>query len=167
VTRELDANEDVQKQAQKEQDGSEIRSVELERLTAQGLTLLERRNSMEFFRDEAADLFEAHTGSSWRSRSGSKVNHRALTSALIDSRDFLAARRRAENEVLMPAGTRIAFTGGAERNEHSAIWEVLDKVLAKHRDMVLLHGGTAKGGEGIAACLAEARKVPMSGQGND
>jgi hypothetical protein len=42
---------------------------------------------MEFFRDEAADLFEAHTGSSWRPRSGSKVNHRALTSALIDSRE--------------------------------------------------------------------------------
>ena len=45
VTRELDGNEDAQKRSQKEQDGSEIRSVELERLTAQGRTLLERRNS--------------------------------------------------------------------------------------------------------------------------
>jgi hypothetical protein len=28
---------------------------------------------------------------------------------LIDSRDFLAAKRRAETEVLLPAGPRIAF----------------------------------------------------------
>ena len=159
VTRELDANEDAQKRAQSEQDGSEIRSVELERLTAQGITLLERRNAMEFFRDEAADLFEAHTGSSWRPRSGSKVSHRALTSALVDSRDFLAARRRAENEVLMPAGAKIAFAGGADCNDHARIWDVLDKVRVKHPDMVLLHGGSTKGAERIAACWADRRKI--------
>src|SRR3989475_8673555 len=51
VQRELDDNEDAQKRSQKEQDGSEIRSVELERLVAEGLTLIERRNSMELFRD--------------------------------------------------------------------------------------------------------------------
>ena len=159
VTRELDGNEDAQKRAQAEQDGSEIRSVELERLTAQGITLLERRNAMEFFRDEAADLFEAHTGSSWRPRSGSKVSHRALTSALIDSRDFLAARRRSENEVLMPAGAKIAFAGGADCNDHARIWDVLDKVRAKHPDMVLLHGGSTKGAERIAACWADKRRI--------
>jgi YspA, cpYpsA-related SLOG family len=159
VARELDANEDAQKQAQTEQDGSEIRSVELERLIAQGMTLIERRNSMEFFRDHAADLFQTHTGSSWRPRSGSKVNHRALTSALIDSRDFLAARRRAETQVMIPTGAKIAFAGGAECNDHARIWEALDKVFAKHPDMVLLHGGTAKGAERIAACWAETRKI--------
>ena len=51
---------------------------------------------MEVFRDQAADRFEAHTGSAWRPRTGSMVNHRALTAAMIDSREFLAARRRAE-----------------------------------------------------------------------
>ena len=54
-----------------EQNGSEVRSVELERLTAEGITLIERRNSMELFRDQAAERFEVHTGSSWRPRSGS------------------------------------------------------------------------------------------------
>ena len=159
VARELDANEDAQKQAQKEQDGSEIRSVELERLIAQGMTLIERRNAQEFFRDHAADLFQTHTGSSWRPRTGSRVNHRALTSALIDSRDFLAARRRAETQVMLPTGAKIAFAGGAECNDHARIWDALDKVFAKHPDMVLLHGGTAKGAERIAACWAEARKI--------
>src|SRR5947207_8644365 len=126
VQRELDDNEDAQKHSQKEQDGSEIRSVELERLVAEGLTLVERRNSMELFRDLAADQFERHTGSSWRPRSGSMVNHRTLTSAMIDSRDFLAAKRRAETEVLLPAGPKIAFTGGLDFNDHDALWDTLD-----------------------------------------
>jgi hypothetical protein len=159
LQRALDDNEDAQKRSQKEQDGSEIRSVELERLTAEGITLIERRNSMEFFRDQAAEQFERHTGSAWRPRAGSMVNHRTLTSAMIDSRDFIAAKRRAETEVLMPAGTKIAFTGGLEFNDHSAIWDRLDKVHAKHPDMVLLHGGSPRGAERIAACWANSRKI--------
>ena len=161
VTRELDDNEQAQRRSQKEQDGTEIRSVELERLIAEGLTLIERRDSMEFFRDQAAEHFERHTHSAWRPRSGSMVNHRTLTSAMIDSRDFLAARRRAENEVLLPAGPKIAVTGGLDFNDHHLIWDKLDKVHAKHPDMVLLHGGSPKGAERIAASWADHRKVPQ------
>src|SRR5712671_446067 len=161
IERELDDNEQAQKRSQREQDGSEIRSVELECLTAEGQTLIERRNSMEFFRDQAAEQFERHTHSAWRPRSGSMVNHRTLTSAMIDSRDFLAAKRWAENEVLLPAGPKIAFTGGLDFNDHRAIWDRLDKVHAKHPDMVLLHGGTPKGAERIAGCWADNRKVPQ------
>ena len=161
IERELDDNEQAQRRGQKEQDGSEIRSVELERLTAEGMTLIERRNSMEFFRDQAAEQFERHTGSTWRPRSGSMVNHRALTSAMIDSRDFLAAKRRAETQVLLPAGPKVAFTGGLDFNDVSAIWDRLDKVHAKHPDMVLLHGGSPKGAERIAAKWADTRKVPQ------
>jgi hypothetical protein len=161
VQRELDHNEDAQKRSQNEQDGSEIGSVELERLVAEGLTLIERRNSMELFRDIAADQFERHTGSPWRPRTGSMVNHRTLTAAMIDSRDFLAAKRRTETEPLLPAGPKIAFTGGLDFNDHDAIWAKLDQVHAKHPDMVLLHGGTPKGAERIAACWADSRKVPQ------
>jgi hypothetical protein len=123
VQRQLDDNEDAQKRSQKEQDGSEIRSVELERLLAQGTTLIGRRDSMEFFRDQAAEQFERHTGSAWCPRAGSMVNHRTLTAAMIDSRDFLAAKRRAETEVLLPAGPKIAFTGGLNFNDHHAVWD--------------------------------------------
>jgi hypothetical protein len=161
VQRALDDNEDAQKRSQKEQDGSEIRSVELERLLAQGMALIERRDTMELFRDQAADQFERHTGSAWRPRAGSMLNHRTLTAAMIDSRDFLAAKRRAETEVLLPAGPKIAFTGGLDFNDHHAVWDRLDKVHAKHPDMVLLHGGSPKGAERIAACWANARKVPQ------
>jgi hypothetical protein len=161
IERELDDNQQAQRRSQNEQDGSEIRSVELERLIVEGLTLIERRDSMELFRDEAAEHFERHIGSCWRPRSGSKVNHRALTSAMIDSRDFLAAQRRAANETLLPAGAKVAFTGGLDFNDHRAIWDRLDKALAKHRDMVLLHGGGPRGSERIAACWADHRKVPQ------
>jgi len=161
IERELDDNEQAQKRSQRDQDGSEIRSVELERLTAEGMTLIERRNSMEYFRDQAADHFARHTGSYWHPRSGSMVNHRALTSAVIDSRDFLAAKRRAETEVLLPAGPKIAFTGGLDFNDVSLIWDKLDQVHAKHPDMVLLHGGSPKGAERIAARWADHRKVPQ------
>jgi hypothetical protein len=161
VQRELDDNEDAQKRSQKEQDGSEIHSVELERLLAEGLTLIERRNSMELFRDVAAEQFERHTGSPWRPRTGSMTNHRTLTAAMIDSRDFLAAKRCVESQPLLPAGPKIAFTGGVEFNDHRAIWDRLDKVHVKHPDMVLLHGGSPKGAERIAACWANRRKVPQ------
>src|SRR6516162_10906758 len=76
IERQLDDNEQAQRKSQREQNGSEVRSVELERLTAEGLTLIERRNTMELFRDQAADRFERHTGSAWRPRTGSVVNHR-------------------------------------------------------------------------------------------
>jgi len=161
VDRELDTNEQAQKRSQREQDGSEVRSVELEELTAQGITLIERRNAYELMRDLAAELFEAHLGQTWHPRSGSHVSRRTLTAALIDSRDFLAAKRRTELEPLIPAGTKIAFTGGTECNDVQAIWTALDRVRAKHADMVLLHGGSPKGAEKIAACWADNRNCPQ------
>jgi hypothetical protein len=112
-------------------------------------------------RDQAAEHFARHTGSHWHPRSGSMVNHRALTAAMIDSRDYLAAKRRAETEVLLPAGPKIAFTGGLDFNDHRLIWDRLDQVRAKHPDMVLLHGGSPKGAERIAARWADHRKVPQ------
>jgi SLOG family YspA-like protein len=161
VERELETNEQKQRKSQNEQDGSEVKSVELERLIDHGLSLIERRNAFEFARDHAALLFEAETGSVWRPRAGSMVNHRAPTAAMIDSREFLAARRRADTELLAPAGARIAFTGGTDCNDVSRIWDALDKIRSKHPDMVLLHGGSPRGAERIAACWADNRKVPQ------
>lgn len=159
VERELDENEMAQRTAQREQDGSEVRSVELERLLREGTTLLERRDTMELFRDLAAEHFRLHCRKAWAPRSGSMVNRKALTAAMIDSRDFIAARRRAETEILVPTGPKIALTAGRDFKDHRLIWEVLDKVHAKHPDMVLLHGGSDIGGEKIAACWAADRQV--------
>ena len=158
--RKLDDNEQAQKRLQREQDGSEVKSVQLERLIDLGQSLIERRDSLEVFRDSAADHYLRATGSPWSQRTGSRVNHRRLTAAMIDSRDFLAAKRRSETEVLVPAGPKIAFSGG-DTTDHKPIWAKLDQVHAKHPDMVLMHGGSPKGAEKIAARWAETRKVPQ------
>jgi hypothetical protein len=79
---------------------------------------------------------------------------------MIDSRDFLAARHRAETELMLPQGPKIALSGGLDFNDHHLIWDRLGKVHAKHPDMVLLHGGGSTGAERIAACWADQRKVP-------
>jgi len=154
----LDDNEQAQKRLQREQDGSEVKSVQLETLIGAGQSLIERRDSMETFRDTAADIYLRTTGMPWSQRSGSRVNHRQMTSAMIDSRDFIAAKRRADNEVLLPAGQKIAFSGG-DTTDHRTIWAKLDQVHAKHPDMVLMHGGSPKGAERIAATWANNRKV--------
>ena len=159
VGRTLDDNEVAQRDSQREQDGSEVKSVELERLLGKGQVLLDRRDALEAFRDAAADGYRRMTGEAWTPRHGSKVNHRAMTASMIDSRDFIAAKRRAETQVLLPPGAKIAFTGGTDCNDHRAIWAALDRVHAKHADMVLLHGGSPKGAELIAAKWADARKV--------
>ena len=69
---------------QAEKDGSEVKSVKLDR---QGISPIERRNASEFVRDRAAELYEAATGSAWRPHTGSMVNHRALTASV--SANFL------------------------------------------------------------------------------
>jgi len=159
VERALDDNEVAQRSSQREQDGSEVKSVELERLLREGTTLLERRDTMEFLRDAATEQFRLHVRKAWAPRSGSVANRKALTAAMIDSRDFIAARRRAETEIFVPTGPRIALTAGRDFNDHRLIWDVLDKVRAKHPDMVLLHGGSDAGGEKVAACWATDRRV--------
>ncbi|ESX20610.1 hypothetical protein X766_04405 [Mesorhizobium sp. LSJC255A00] len=160
IERQLDDNEQAQRRLQREQDGSEIKAVELENLTAQGQTMIERRDAFELMRDQAADHYDQYTGSAWRPRTGSMINHLHLTAAMIDSRDFLAARRRAETEVMLPAGAKIAFSGG-DTTDHELIWAKLDQIRAKHPDMVLMHGGSPKGAEKIAARWADHRKVPQ------
>ena len=160
IERKLDDNEQAQRRLQREQDGSEVKSVQLETLIGIGQSLIERRDSMELFRDSAADIYLRTTGTPWSPRSGSRVNHRQMTAAMIDSRDFLAAKRRADNEVLLPSGPKIAFSGG-DTTDHQLIWDKLDQVHAKHPDMVLLHGGTPKGAERIAATWANNRKIPQ------
>lgn len=159
IERGLDDNEQLQRRLQREQDGSEIRSVELEKATREGISFIERRDAMEFFREAAAEQFRLLLRKAWAPRTGSRAQHKALTASMIDSRDFLDARLREKSRALLPEGTRIAFTGGTGEADHHKIWAVLDRAHARHPDMVLLHGATPTGAERAAACWAENRKV--------
>lgn len=155
----LDENEGAQKTSQKIQDGSEIRSVEIERLIAEGQALLDRRDSFERLRDLAAERYEQILGTAWRPYTGSMVNHRTMTASVVASRDFVRAKHKAEIEVMIPAGTLIAFSGGIAFDNHRLIWDVLDKVKAKYPNMVLLHTANIHGADVIAAGWASNRKV--------
>ena len=56
-------------------------------------------------------------------------------------------------------GRHIAFAGGVDFNNHRAIWDGLDWVLAKHAAMVLMRGGSSKGAEFVASRWADAHNV--------
>ena len=59
---------------------------------------------------------------------------------------------------ICPRGTLVAFTGGKDFDDVTAIWRSLDSIKIKYDDMVLLHGG-GPGAEKIAASWAEKNGV--------
>ena len=61
----------------------------------------------------------------------------------------------------MPGGTRVALTGGPTCDDHRLIWAKIDRVHTKYPDLVLLHGGSPRGAEHIAALWARQRQVPQ------
>jgi len=60
IEKKLDDNELDQRVAQREQDGSEVKSLELGQLTHQGQTLIEQRDTYEEIRDCAAEHYKCH-----------------------------------------------------------------------------------------------------------
>lgn len=152
-----DDNDAELRQMLEAQDGSEVKTVELERLQTKAAKLWDHADAFETMRDLASQHFSAHTGSAWMPRSGSKTSNRALTASVIDSKSYLMAKRRKETETLCPEGTRIAFAGG-DYQDYDAIWKALDATHTKYGDMILLHGG-GNGAELIAAKWADNRGV--------
>ena len=144
---------------QREQDGSEIRSRELELATDRAQNLSARRDAFEGLRDTAAEAYRVETGEVWRPRRGSHVSQTGkLTSAVIEARDFQRAKKDRENTAHLPQGTLVAVAGGKESTDAGKIIAHLDKVKAKYADVVLVHGG-GPGAEKIAAGWAERNGV--------
>src|SRR3546814_11548893 len=98
LDRALDDNEQAQRRSQREQDGSEAQSVELERLTAQGISIIERRNAFEAFREIGASWFEKYTFSAWRPRSASLTNRQTMTAPKIDRTNSIPPQRKAQHD---------------------------------------------------------------------
>jgi hypothetical protein len=157
--RKLDDNEARQRSSQDLQDGSEIRSVELENLVAHGKAIIDHRDIFENSRDIAAENFRAITGSAWRPHSGSMANRKTMTASVIDSRDFINAKRYKDTNTLTPPGTLIAFSGGINFNDTDAIYKALDSVYSRNPDMILIHGGYHSGADKIASTWARNRGV--------
>jgi len=144
---------------QSAQDGTEVKSRELELVTDRAQNLGDRRDAFEQMRDAVAEQYRAKTGDVWRPRHGSNVSQTGkLTSAAIDARDFMRARKDRETRAHLPEGTLVAVTGGKEVRDANAIFARLDQTKAKHDDMVLVHGG-GPGVERVAAQWAERNGV--------
>ena len=147
------------RELQREQDGSEIRSRELELATDRAENLTARRDAFEGLRDAAAEAYRVETGEVWRPRRGSHVSQTGkLTSAVIEARDFQRAKKDRENTAHLPQGTLVAVAGGKEADDAGKIIAHLDKVKAKYADVVLVHGG-GPGAEKVAAGWAERNGV--------
>ena len=144
---------------QRAQDGTEIKSLELEMTTHRAQCLTDRRDAFETMRDTAAEQYRAETGNLWRPRRGSHVSQTgALTSASIDARDFARARQDRKTAAHLPQGTLVAIAGGKDVADPAAVIAMLERTRAKHADMVLVHGG-GPGVEKIAARWAEQNGV--------
>ncbi len=144
---------------QRDQDGTEIRSFELEMTTHRAQNLGDRRDAFETLRDAVAEQYRAETGDTWRPRRGSHVSQTGrLTSASIDARDFVRARKDRKTMAHLPQGTLVAIAGGKDIADPDAVIRMLDRTRAKHSDMVLVHGG-GPGVEKIAARWAERNGV--------
>ena len=147
------------RELQREQDGSEIRSRELELATDRAENLTARRDAFEVLRDTAAEAYRVETGEVWRPRRGSHVSQTGkLTSAVIEARDFQRAKKDRENTAHLPQGTLVAVAGGKEATDAGKIIGQLDKLKAKYADVVLVHGG-GPGAEKVAAGWAERNGV--------
>ncbi len=144
---------------QSAQDGSEVKSRELELVTDRARNLGDRRDAFEIMRDTVAEHYRAATGETWRPRHGSNVSQTgALTSASIDARDFMRARKDRETRAHLPEGTLVAIAGGKDVADPAAVIGHLDKAKAKYADIILAHGG-GPGVERIAARWAERNGV--------
>ncbi len=161
LEQQLDDNTVAQRTIHDQQNGSEVKAVELERLIDKGRALLAHHEAIETLRDHASGYFQATTHNAWRPKAGSLVNRRHMTAALIDSRDYIAARQESRLRVLAPKGTQVAFSGGVDYQDVARVWTLLDKVLAKHPDMVLLNTCSPTGADLIASKWAETRTVTM------
>ncbi len=144
---------------QRAQDGTEIKSLELEMTTHRAQCLTDRRDAFETLRDTAAERYRAETGGMWRPRRGSHASQTGkLTSAAIDARDYQRARKDRATMAYLPQGTLVAIAGGKDVADPAAVIRMLDRTRAKHGDMVLVHGG-GPGVEKIAASWAERNGV--------
>ena len=157
-------------------DGSEVHASQLENEIARAQAAEAAMLALESLREAAARLYLNETGHSWRPAGGSRANHgAALTSAVVDGRDFLRARAESRRKAAMPEGTPVVFAGGRlsfptdEQAKTFAgnVWDTLDKVREYVPDLFLVHGGDTKGVDRLAASWAERRKVPQVAFGLD
>lgn len=149
-----------------EQDGSEINTANLEDRIDLAKKIEEAATCYERMRDTAAALYIRETGRSWIPSSGNRISL-GVTSAIIDGRAFLQARRERRRDANTAHGTPVVFAGGRltfRTDEDMKMFgdnllRTLNAVRERVGDMYLVHGGDMKGIERLAASWAEQHGV--------
>ncbi len=158
IERSRDQYGDVIKRLIAEFDGGEITDTELQKARDGYERADEREAALTVMLDTAMAAYEDEFSKPWFPRSGSTAS-KTTTAAMIDARDFLAASKQREVEAKAPEGSRVIIAGGHDYQDHKAIWSALDRTRDRLGDMVLMHGGGAKGVDKIAALWAKSRNV--------
>jgi hypothetical protein len=149
-----------------EQDGSEINTANLEDKIDLAKKIEEAATCYEHMRDTAAAHYIRETGRSWIPSTGNRISL-GVTSAIVDGRAFLQARRERVRDANTAQGTPVVFAGGRltfrTDEDMKAFGDNLLRTLGAVRervgDMYLVHGGDMKGIERIAASWAEQNGI--------
>ena len=92
-----------------------------------------------------------------RPQVGSIINHRTLTSAMIDSRTSSPPQGRRADHRPRPPAHRLHRRRQLQRPRAAS--ERPRQLHARHSDMVLVHGGSPRGSGASPPALADSRKV--------
>ncbi len=149
-----------------EQDGSEINTSNLEDKIDLAKKIEEAATCYEVMRDTAAAHYIRETGRSWIPSTGNRISL-GVTSAIVDGRAFLQARRERVRDANTAQGTPVVFAGGrlTFRTDEDMkafgdnLLRTLNAVRERVGDMYLVHGGDMKGIERIASSWAEQHGI--------
>jgi hypothetical protein len=128
----------------------------------------------ELMRDTAAAHYMRETGRSWVPAIGNRISL-GVTSAIIDGRAFLRARRDRVREANTAEGTPVVFTGGRLTFSTDGDMKIfgdnllrtLNAVRERVGDMYLVHGGDMRGLDRLAASWAEQHGIQQVRSGLD
>ncbi|RVT90310.1 DUF2493 domain-containing protein [Sphingomonas crocodyli] len=149
-----------------EQDGSEVAATDLEDKIDLARKIEESAGAFERMRDTAARHYLRETGRSWIPASGNRISL-GVTSAVVDGRAFLRARRDKIRDANIVHGTPVVFAGGRlsfasdadGRSFADHLLTTLNGVRDRVGDMYLVHGGDMKGVDRLAASWAEQNGI--------
>ena len=106
-----------------------------------------------------ANEFSSITGRPWSITQGSIPRSRTNSSAILDAKDVMKARKQKQQDKYKVDGNLVAFGGGASYNDTDLIYKALEQARNLVPKMVLVHGGQNKGAELIAAKWAKDNNI--------
>lgn len=146
---------------QRAQDGTEIRSRELELAVDRAHGLDRRVKVFETYRDCLAKFYPEITGEAWRPYNSYRPSGNSMTGASLEAKDFIKAREA--EKLQLPQGVRVGFTGPLSNRpdnpvDADRIVHVLEQVREQHGEIVLIHCNNS-GADATAAKWARLNDV--------